>query len=154
MPTGPYKPVFYDPNASAFVYDTDTNTTQKTFVIDHPSDKTRYLVHGCLEGPEVGIYHRGSSRTGDTSLSVQITLPPYVAQIAGEFTIHLTAIGGLAGLWATRVYENQFTVHSDRPGVEFDFIVFGKRRSLDIEPLRDDVIVQGSGPYTWLQKKK
>jgi hypothetical protein len=53
-----------------------------------------------------------------------------------------------------RFSSNKFTVHSDRPGVEFDFIVFGKRRSLDIEPLRDDVIVHGSGPYTWLQKKK
>ena len=153
-PTAGYKPVFYDTNSSALVYDTDTTTTQKTFVINHPSDDRRYLVHGCLEGPEVGIYHRGSSRTDEISLSVNICLPTYVTQIAGDFTTHLTAIGCQASLWATRVVQNKFTVYSDRPSIEFDFIVFGKRRSLDVEPLREGVVIQGSGPYTWLEKKK
>ena len=33
----------------------------KTFIIDHPIDKNKYLVHGCLEGPEFGVYYRGKS---------------------------------------------------------------------------------------------
>ena len=31
------------------------DNTAKTFVIDHPDDTSKYLVHGCLEGPEGGV---------------------------------------------------------------------------------------------------
>ena len=33
----------------------------KTFVIDHPDDENKYLVHVCLEGPEAGVYYRGKA---------------------------------------------------------------------------------------------
>ena len=32
---------------------------KKTFIINHPLDDSKYLVHACLEGPEAGIYYRG-----------------------------------------------------------------------------------------------
>ena len=33
-------------------------------IIDHPDDKeNKYLIHGCLEGPEVGVYYRGTVQT-------------------------------------------------------------------------------------------
>ena len=28
----------------------------KSFIIDHPTDPSKYLVHVCLEGPEAGVY--------------------------------------------------------------------------------------------------
>jgi hypothetical protein len=33
--------------------------TSKTFIIDHPIKKDKYLVHACVEGPETGVYYRG-----------------------------------------------------------------------------------------------
>ena len=32
------------------------NWVQKTFIIEHPQDTEKYLIHACLEGPEVGVY--------------------------------------------------------------------------------------------------
>jgi hypothetical protein len=153
-PAANYQPVFYNTSSSSFVYDTATNTTNnyKTFVIDHPSDADRYLVHGCVEGPEVGVYYRGSSRTDVATCSTVIRLPDYVQRIARDFTINLTAIGGFADLYATRVQNNEFTVNSSKP-IEFDYIVYGKRSELITEPLRGNVTLRGDGPYTWIDSQ-
>jgi hypothetical protein len=33
----------------------------KTFIIEHPIDTSKYLIHACLEGPEAGVYYRGKA---------------------------------------------------------------------------------------------
>ena len=61
----------------------------KTFIINHPLDNDKYLVHTCLEGPEVGVYYRGKSEiTNDTSVTVN--LPDYIPGWAYEFTVTIT----------------------------------------------------------------
>ena len=51
---------------SNLVYDTNTGEilyqTAKTFVIPHPLKNDKYLVHACLEGPEAGVYYRGTGK--------------------------------------------------------------------------------------------
>jgi hypothetical protein len=150
VPKPEYQPVFYNTSSGLLVFDTSSQQTHKTFVIDHPLDQNKYLVHGCLEGPEVGIYHRGKGQTEPGTLSSTIFLPEYVGVIATDFTIHLTAIGNHASLWATEVQHNQFTVYSDRP-IRFHYMVYGKRKELEVEPSRQDVVVRGNGPYTWIE---
>ncbi|NUQ74173.1 MAG: hypothetical protein HUU21_11510 [Polyangiaceae bacterium] len=48
----------------------------KTFEIDHPLDPAhKNLVHGCLEGPELGVYYRGEAQLTDGR--AVIALPSY-----------------------------------------------------------------------------
>jgi hypothetical protein len=128
-----------------------TYNPNKTFVIDHPLDDKKYLVHACLEGPESGVYYRGFGFVR-SDIGIVIELPNYVDLIATNFTVHLTAIDKKANLWASRIKNNRFMVYSDE-NVEFDYIVYGTRQSIDSEPNKDEYIKLGSGPYTWIQKK-
>jgi hypothetical protein len=34
---------------------------------------------------------------------------------------------------------------------EFFWVVHGKRGTIDVEPLKTDVVVEGEGPYKWIQ---
>jgi hypothetical protein len=128
-----------------------TNNTAKTFVIDHPIDQEKYLVHACLEGPEAGVYYRGRAEIcDDQTKSVTINLPSYASILATDFTISLTQIydGRTTLLTTTDVVNNSFTVYGDC--CEFFWIVYGKRASIDVEPLKDSVTVQGDGPYKYI----
>jgi hypothetical protein len=137
------------------VYDTTTfevsyaTSGTKTFVIDHPVSPDKYLVHACLEGPEAGVYYRGEGIIGNRE--VEITLPDYVKHFATNFSIQVTAIGDNNSFYTTsRVNQDtgSFKVFGN-PG-EFFWHVYGKRQSIDVEPLKSQVNVKGSGPYKWL----
>ena len=135
-------------------YDSDSGeisyTADKTFIIDHPDDPDRYLVHTCLEGPEVGVYYRGEGEITNTESTV-ITLPPYVANLAYVFTIQITHIydGQVKTYSSSRVKNNQFTVYG--PNGEFFWMANGTRGETVVEPLKTDVDVRGDGPYRWIQ---
>ena len=62
----------------------------KSFNISHPIKENKRLVHGCLEGPEYGVYIRG--RLTDNNV---IELPDYWNGLVDPETIsvHLTQIG-------------------------------------------------------------
>jgi len=122
----------------------------KTFVIDHPTDKNKYLVHGCLEGPEGGVYYRGKSEIINGE-SIEIHLPEYVKKIATDFTIQITPIytgKKIDQLYASEIEENTFTVYGENS--KFYWLVHGKRCNIEVEPSKNDVIVKGTGPYKWL----
>ena len=57
----------------------------KTFIIDHPVDDSKYLIHSCLEGPEAGVYYRGRGEIINNK-STEIILPNYVESLAKNFT--------------------------------------------------------------------
>ena len=125
----------------------------KTFVIDHPKKPDNYLVHACLEGPEAGVYYRGTAHirdTQDSSCYVEIELPDYVDALATNFTVHVTPIfeGTMRSANATRVKDNKFRIYGD-PG-EVDWVVYGKRGSVEVEPLKQATKVNGDGPYKWI----
>jgi hypothetical protein len=125
----------------------------KTFVIDHPLDPQRYLVHACLEGPEAGVYYRGESELID--VETRITLPDYVHDMADNFTVQLTQIlrgpeDSFARLGATRVDDDgSFTVRGDP--CAFAWHVHGTRQYIDTAPLKTEVHVVGDGPYRYIQ---
>jgi hypothetical protein len=68
-----------------------TVNTNKSFVIDHPTDKARHLVHVCLEGPEAGVYYRGKATIDDDGQAT-VLLPAYVPALATDFTVQLTPV--------------------------------------------------------------
>jgi hypothetical protein len=159
-----------DVTLNALIYKTTGEITygNKTFVIPHPLDKEKYLVHACLEGPEAGVYYRGTSFILPEADFTEITLPNYVDTLANNFTVHVTPVTDQASdviLSASRFIGGKFKVYQKKTILKkvwqrlkkntaepqyFDYIVFGKRASLETEPLKELVEVKGQGPYTWL----
>jgi hypothetical protein len=129
---------------------TSISNSAKTFVIDHPLDTTKYLVHACLEGPEGGVYYRGTgSITNNTSTT--IVLPAYVTKLATDFTIQLTSIYSgkkMEPIYASKVTNNTFQVYGENG--EFYWLVQGKRTDIETEPFKTNTTIKGSGPYTWV----
>ena len=136
--------VWYDESNGQLYY-----TTAKTFVIDHPLDGSRLLVHACLEGPESGVYYRGTGHIHDNHSTI-IELPHYVDALATDFTVQVTPIydGKLHVLNASEVSRNQFVVYGDN--CVFHWHVTGKRSGVIVEPLKTAVHVKGSGPYLYI----
>ena len=124
----------------------------KTFVIDHPIDTNRYLVHGCLEGPEAGVYYRGKAEISNGSHYIHIELPNYVTRIATEFTVQITPIysgqSTSINYMTTEVDEGRFTVYG--PPGKFFWHVHGQRVAITVDPMKNDVTVNGEGPYKWI----
>lgn len=54
---------------------TDTNAIVKTFVIDHPLDEEKFLVHATTESPTNGVEYRGVATVADGKATVE--LPDY-----------------------------------------------------------------------------
>jgi hypothetical protein len=141
--------LIYDISANEIVYSNLQMTAAKAFIIDHPDDPDRYLVHTCLEGPEVGVYYRGKGEITNNE-SVVVQLPPYVANLAYDFTVQITHIssGKVNTYGASEVEKNQFTVYG--PNGRFFWMVNATRGETVVEPLKTDVDVRGNGPYRWI----
>jgi hypothetical protein len=142
--------------ANALVYNTTTKevcySSSKTFVIDHPIDDNKYLVHGCLEGPEAGVYYRGEGKIENNKF-VTIELPDYVDKFSKKFTVHITPIFDESSDYLIphrtgRVIDGKFNVYGSNG--EFYWIVHGERASINVEPLKSSVDVKGNGPYKWI----
>lgn len=147
-------------------YDSSTNkikySESKTFVIDHPKEKNKYLVHACLEGPEAGVYYRGKSMIQENKTYIDIELPDYASMIANDFTIYVTPILDFLScdvdvlqrvdmpvFGVSEVVENKFRVFG-KPKTKFFWNVIGKRNDIVVEPEKIDVNVKGNGPYKWV----
>ena len=78
--------IFNSVDASAYYLN---GVPTKTFIVDHPIDSDKYLVHACLEGPEAGVYYRGEAKIVDNKSTI-VFLPDYVASLATNYTTHLT----------------------------------------------------------------
>ena len=123
----------------------------KSFVIDHPDDSEKYLVHGCLEGPEAGVYYRGRAEITNDEF-VDIELPKYVKNLAVDLTFQITPIYEgkkiTTILSATEVKDNAFRVYGDN--CKFHWTVFGQRAPVNVEVDKNRVSVRGDGPYRWI----
>jgi hypothetical protein len=167
----------YNPNDCNGCNDCNTNYgdcghsncsgSYKTFVIDHPlnileedKSKEKYLVHACLEGPEVGVYYRGTGEITNNRFTI-IQLPNYVSSLAYNFTIQLTTIYNKdldnddefhdlleRNYKAGKVIDNSFNVYG-RNG-EFYWTVYGERSAIQVDPLKSNTSINGHGPYRWI----
>jgi hypothetical protein len=110
-------------------------------------------VHGCLEGPEAGVYYRGEGIIPQGKTSTCISLPEYTKDFY-DFTVNITPIleeeeTELKIMNATNVKNGSFRVLSNESG-KFHWIVYGKRHSIETEPRKTDKKLHGDGPYQWL----
>jgi hypothetical protein len=141
-------------------------TNVKTFVIDHPLDKARHLIHACIEGPEAAVIYRGQAQLEGGW--VEIPLPDYFEALCAEEgrSVQLTCIADdPADEWcpvlhATYPRNGKFYVGLGSGMVindqRFWWEVKAVRKdvaALQVEPLRKDVVVHGDGPYTYYKEK-
>lgn len=134
---------------SIYIRDTDgpaagAPALYKAFTIQHPEDEERWLRHGCLEGPEAGVYYRGKDLA-----PVTVKLPSYATKIASDFTVQITPIGNPRLMSVTEINEKgEFDVVGDG---RFHWHVTGKRSEIETEPLKKDINIKSFGPYTWAE---
>lgn len=99
--------------------------TTKSFVIDHPTRPGFKLRYGSLEGPENGVYVRGTTQNST------IDLPPYWAKLVDPSTIsvHLTSMQAAnPNLHVVEVSNNQ--IHVSNQGLAYAYIVYAERRDV------------------------
>jgi len=123
----------------------NTNTT-KTFVIDHPLDDSKHLVHACLEGPEAGVYYRGEAEITNNQ-STEVILPVYTNNFT-NFSIQLTPIDKFIKLSSSKVEGNKFTVFGENGS--FYYHVYGTRQTINVTPSKFSTNVEGQGPYKYI----
>ena len=115
------------------------SATTKSFNIPHPIYEDKRLVYGCLEGPEYGMYARGTGVIGDgeEERMIGIELPDYWFKMVGkDYTISLTPHGNY-NVWIGKKTEDGFYVMTDtKATARFDWSVIGGRldAKLEVEP--------------------
>ena len=144
-PTGPAG----GPTGAASSVTGPTGPAGKSFIINHPTDENKYLVHVCLEGPEAGVYYRGNGEITNNE-SVEVVLPHYVEKLAYNFTVQVTPIYGnkIVTLNSSEVENNAFKVYGEN--AKFHWVVYGSRQEVNVEPNKADVNVKGDGPYLYI----
>jgi len=116
-----------------FSIDTSGNlrATTKSFDIPHPTKDGMRLVYGVLEGPEHGVYHRG---TAEGNGIIQVNLPDYWHKLVGDqYTIQLTPWGNY-NVGISSKTENYFTIQlvgdfisRKYKKIKVDYLVHGSR---------------------------
>jgi hypothetical protein len=103
------------------------NATTKSFNIPHPTKAGKSLRYGSLEGPEFGVYVRGTLKGSNT-----IQLPDYWIVLADpdSITVQLTAIGKTQNLFVKEIRNNKVIVGVDglsATDINCYYTVFGER---------------------------
>lgn len=98
----------------------------KSFLIDHPTKPGTKLRYGSLEGPENGVYVRGTVTDGI------IELPEYWAKLVDpeSITVSLTPIGKFQKLYVKKIELNKIYVSGPRK-MQAHYVVFAERIDID-----------------------
>ena len=103
----------------------------KKFDIPHPSKKGMRLAHACIEGPEVGVYHRGMVKN-----EKEIFLPSYWKDLVQEssITVQLQPIGAHQDIIVKR-WDTEKVYLQSKGGMPIHcfYHIFAERK--DINPL-------------------
>ena len=115
-------------NGSTLAVNGAFTATTKSFLIDHPTKEDMKLQYASLEGPENGVYIRG------TSGSNLITLPEYWSTLVDQstVTVTLTSIGYYQPLYIKEKGKNYIKVGGCKGS--YDYVVYGERK--DVEKLK------------------
>lgn len=100
----------------------------KSFKIDHPLDpENKYLMHSCVESPDMMTIYNGIAVTDANGESV-IKLPDYFQALNKDYRYQLTPIGQFAQCTILKEIENnQFVIKTDKPGIKVSWQVTGVR---------------------------
>ena len=139
----------------------------KTFTIQHPLEEDKYLVHACLEGPEAGVYYRGTAQLPEGQPFVEVVLPNYT-QDWYDWTIQVTQVVCpikeiYSSYGVTDISNGKFKIYGrfvvgygKHTSEEcrncchkFHWIAHAKRQSINVEPNKTETKVHAYGPYTW-----
>ena len=106
----------------------------KSFDIPHPIKKDKRLVHGTLEGPEFGMYQRGTLKSNLTI--EEIPLPAYWGKLVSDYTVQLTAHGNY-NVWLVEKHKNMFEIKTDADALDgawkCEWMVVGRRNDYPLE---------------------
>jgi hypothetical protein len=107
---------------------TTLSATVKMFDINHPTKEGLRLRHGNLEGPENGVYYRGTIIN-----QKEIVLPDYWEGLVDDntITVYLTPIGFYQTLFVVSKSNKIIIIDNKEENNHFDFIVFGERKDVD-----------------------
>lgn len=139
------------PTGKAGVFDGDVDVhgkltkTTGSFKIDHPLDPAnKYLSHSFVESPDMMNIYNGNVTT-DSNGDATVILPNYFEALNKDFRYQLTVIGQFAqAIVATKVQDNQFTIKTDKPGVEVSWQVTGIRH--DAYAAANPIVVEEMKP--------
>lgn len=110
-------------------------TGTKFFITGHPREPDKAIRYACLEGGEVGVYHRGVARLSQGE--ARITLPDHFPMVAsGNLTVHLTPLEDCDGLYVPKeeLSSEGFTVREragGRSDASFSYLVVADRRGYE-----------------------
>jgi len=114
--------------------------TVKNFIIDHPTDPERQLVHASTESPTAGVEYWGMADLDKNGEAV-VELPPYfeaLTFVKGRAVL-ITPIGRPVPVGAEEIEDGRFTVYG-APNGKVSWLVKASRRNaeFEVEPLRKD----------------
>ena len=110
--------------------------SSKSFLIDHPTQTGKKLMHACIEGPENGVYFRGRSQeTG-------VQAPEYWSGLVDidSMTVDVTPIGPNQSIYVERIDDNgDICVGSNtEEPLNYFYVVYGERKDIDkLETVKD-----------------
>lgn len=118
--------------ATGTITATGASAQVKAFNIPHPTKEGKRLWHGCLEGPEYGVYVRGRLKNNNT-----IELPEYWTGLVDpdSITVQLTPMGVSQDLIVDSInWGRQVVVRSVAgTGIDCFYLIQGTR--VDVPPL-------------------
>ena len=121
--------------------------TSKLFDIKHPTKGEGHrLAHGCLEGPELGVYYRGRLKGSNI-----IKLPHYWEGLVDyqTITIHLTPNHMHQELYVKKLEIGKITIMNNTGSkIDCSYIVYAQRKDVDklIVEYEGDEPMQQGGP--------
>ena len=122
----------------AVIVDGYLQADNKSFNIEHPTKKGMRLVHGCLEGPEFGIYQRGTVKS--IVQIEEIPLPEYWKVMVGDYTVALTPHGNY-NVWLEEKNKTMFKIKSNADAIDgpwsCEWVAIGRRTDCSLEVEQD-----------------
>jgi hypothetical protein len=126
------------PNNNAIFCHGNIAADTKTFNIEHPTKKGMRLVHGCLEGPEFGMYQRGTVKS--IVQIEEIPLPEYWKVMVGDYTVALTPHGNY-NVWLEEKNKTMFKIKSNADAIDgpwsCEWVAIGRRTDCSLEVEQD-----------------
>ena len=128
--------VFGGPNTGnpALVVNGHISADTKSFDIPHPIKKGKRLVHGTLEGPEFGMYQRGTLKSNH--ITDEVPLPAYWGKLVSDYTVQLTPHGNY-NVWLVEKHKNMFEVKTNWDAIDgpwsCEWMVVGRRNDYPLE---------------------